>query len=376
MTPRIAVAPEMLRWAVSRAGKKVEDFEHLPQWVAGTTQPTWRQLEKFAKQAHVPIGYLFLSEPPVEEMPLADFRVSGLENNGDQLDVLDVIYEYQRRQAWYAEYAERVGLDAVEWVGSASTTEPPTALARQFRDRLSMQEVQRSADNSTALREFRRACEDEGVLVMSSGVVGGNTHRTLKPGMLSGFSLADPYAPLIFLNSAESFTRRIFTLAHELGHLLLGQSAIDELGSRRRTSEPNTERWCNEFAGELLMPAAQVREVPKAPSPADQATQIGRRFNVSPLAALVRMRELRLVDTAAFETCWQTLVEESDHAVEQRRGGGDYYRSLRSRLGRRFGEALVDSVQSGETSERDAFRLTGVKKAETFMSLVGEERAS
>ena len=193
----------MLRWAVSRAGKEVEDFEHVPLWVAGETQPTWRQLEKFARQAHVPIGYLFLSEPPVEQLPLADFRVSGLESAGDQLDVLDVIYEYQRRQAWYAEYAERVGLDPVEWVGSARPTEPPTARATQFRDRLNMQEVQRHNDTSTALREFRRACEDEGVLVMSSGVVGGNTHRTLKPGVLSGFSLADPYAPLVFLNSAE-----------------------------------------------------------------------------------------------------------------------------------------------------------------------------
>ena len=83
---RVAVQPKLLRWACERAGfdrTDLEDkFPHLTSWESGTAQPTLKQLEAFAKATYTPIGYLFLPEPPVERVPIPDFRAPANERIG------------------------------------------------------------------------------------------------------------------------------------------------------------------------------------------------------------------------------------------------------------------------------------------------------
>jgi len=75
---KVAVRPALLRWARERAGKTVDDlrarFPKLNLWERGESQPTLKQVEGFAKVTYAPVGYLFLSEPPVERIPIPDFR--------------------------------------------------------------------------------------------------------------------------------------------------------------------------------------------------------------------------------------------------------------------------------------------------------------
>ena len=74
----VPINPELLRWARERCGKEHEhfppSFKKLPQWEDGKLEPTLRQVEAFARAVHVPVGYLFLKEPPEELVPIPDFR--------------------------------------------------------------------------------------------------------------------------------------------------------------------------------------------------------------------------------------------------------------------------------------------------------------
>ena len=74
----VDVKLELLLWAQKRSGQRAERlykrFPKLKSWEKGERKPTLNPLEKFAKAVHVPVAYLFLDKPPVETMPIPDFR--------------------------------------------------------------------------------------------------------------------------------------------------------------------------------------------------------------------------------------------------------------------------------------------------------------
>ena len=97
---RVAIKPELVRWARRRAGARQDDlvpkFGNLPEWESGATQPTLKQVERFAKAVHVPVGYLFLDEPPDEVVPIPDFRTFGGQKvTRPSPNLLDTIYACQ-----------------------------------------------------------------------------------------------------------------------------------------------------------------------------------------------------------------------------------------------------------------------------------------
>jgi hypothetical protein len=103
---RVRVKPEMLRWACERAGFEpgalAERIPRLASWLRGEAQPTLKQLESFALATHTPVGYLFLPEPLVEEVPIPDFRTMDSERLvRPSADLLDTLYLCQQRQEWY-----------------------------------------------------------------------------------------------------------------------------------------------------------------------------------------------------------------------------------------------------------------------------------
>lgn len=378
---RVAVRPELLRWARERAGiHDVDDlqgrFAKLGQWETGKAQPTLRQLEAFAQAVRVPIGYLFLPEPPEEPLPIPDFRTHegrGLRRATPEL--LDMLYACQERQGWYRDFALTVRLPEVAFVASATLDDRPQDVATHMAGVLGFNVDARAACHTweEALRLFIARADAAGILVMVSGVVLSNNRRTLDPEEFRGFALADRRAPLVFINGADTKSGQMFTLAHELAHLWLGSSAVSDASAAPLNGYRREEVWCNAVAAELLVPLTALRPALQPDEPVDQSMQrLARQFKVSTLVILRRLLDAGALDRPAFDRAWAEERARLRDLVRASAGGGDFYRTTLSRVSRRFARALVESTLEGQTLYRDAFRMLGVKKTETF-NKIGRE---
>jgi len=344
-------------------------FPRLQAWESGELRPTLRQLEAFASATHAPIGYFFLPSPPVERMPIPDFRtIAGRHIARPSPDLLDTIYICQQRQEWYRDFARSIGERPVAAVGALTvTTEIPIAAA-QIRDAIGfdLEERRRIPTWTEALRRFIELADSAGVMIMVSGVVGSNNRRNLDPDEFRGFALADSIAPLVFLNGADTKAAQMFTLAHELAHIWLGESAVSD-SQASDIPDHRIERWCNEVAAELLVPLdIFVREYSPDEDLRSEMDRLARRFKVSTLVILRRMRDGGM-NVARFRDAYETELERLRAMPSS--SGGNFYLTLGARASKRFARALVVSTLEGRSSFTEAFRLLGFKKMATFREL-------
>lgn len=376
---RVFVNPEILHWAGQRAGLDVGDllpkFPKLKDWFEGSLAPTLKQLEAFARATHTPIGFFFLPKPPEISLPIPDFRAMG----GDARpvpspDLLDTIYLCQQRQDWYRDYARLYGEEPLTWIGQGTIDADIVTTAATLRNLIGLDLLQRQGVPTwtEALRQLISLLEDAGVLVMISGIVGSNSHRKLSPEEFRGFALVDTLAPVIFVNGADSKSAQMFTLVHELAHLWIGESGVSD-SQVAQWPEIHVERWCNAVAAEMLVPFDDIRARYRLDESLTDAMQrLARHFKVSTLVVLRRIYDLGEIDR---ETLWQTYREELDRLRQldtRGSGGGDFYRTLGARTSKRLVRAVIGSTLEGQTLFRDAFRLLGIKKSETFYRAVSE----
>ncbi len=371
---RVPVKPEMLRWARERAGRSAASLRdrlpHVEAWERGEMNPTLKQLESFAKATHTPIGYLFLQEPPVERVPIPDFRTLDNERlERPSPDLLETIYICQQRQEWYRDFARSAGEGPLPFVGSARLTSGVEATAARIRHALGfdLEERRRIPTWTDALRRFIEQADSMGILVMCSGVVLNNNHRPLDPEEFRGFAMADDLAPLVFINGADTKAAQMFTLAHELAHIWIGRSAVSDTQAQS-LPENHVERWCNQVAAELLVPLAMLRDEYREGEDLRLETErLARRFKVSTLVVLRRIHD---AGGLTREELWRAYQEELERLRNLRKGsGGNFYLTQAARVSRRFARALVVSTLEGQTLHRDALRMLGFSKLETFHEL-------
>lgn len=370
----VTLNPKVLSWARERAGRTVQDlatpFPKLESWERGDEKPTLNQVERFAKAVHAPVGFLFLPEPPVENVPIPDFRTPGnIHKLHPSPDLLDTIYICQQRQEWYHDFARSMGEAPLAYVGSASVLNAIVSTAAIIRQYLGFDvEERRLIPTWTdALRRFIEQADAVGILVMCSGVVLNNNRRHLDPDEFRGFAMADELAPLVFINGADTKAAQMFTLAHELAHIWLGQSAVSDAQALLQP-EMEVENWCNQVAAELLVPLDVLRREYDNTAELDaEVSRLARRFKVSTLVILRRIYD---AGGLTRNELWDTYDQELARLRAIPKGsGGNFYLTQAARVSKRFARALVMSTLEGQTLHRDAFRLLGFSKLQTFHEL-------
>lgn len=365
------VTPALLRWARGRndlslgaaADKLGVPVETLAAWEAGERRPTLKQAESLAHKFHVPFACLFLTSPPDERLPIADFRTVGVQPSPAlSVDVLDLINDVMAKQDWYRSFLEADGAEELPFLGQFTEDADPVAIAADITRVLSLtDQVRRSAGSWDGfLRDLVRRAEGIGILVLRSGVVGNDTRRPLNVEEFRGFAISDPLAPLVFLNSRDAKAAQVFTLVHELCHLWVGQTGVSNPTLDLATGANEKEALCNAVAAEVLVPMADfvprwISDVPIS----DNVQHLATYYRVSSTVVLRRAREAAKITPNEYrETYPQILAAQTP---VNGGGGGNYYSNVLARNSTALVKGLLGAVAQGRASYREAAFLLNVR---------------
>ena len=322
--------PSVLRWARERAGLDVKTLaakvrvgiDRVAEWER-SGRISVAQADRLAHHTRTPVGFLYLPEPPEDNLPIPDFRTpGGVPPQRPSPDLIETVHSMQRRQAWMRAELVKEDTEPLGFVGAWRLGAEPEHVAAAMLDALVLAPnwAARERSWSAALRHLRNRAEDAGILVFVDVIVGNNPHRRLDPDEFRGFALVDDYAPLVFVNGAGLHVAQTFTLAHELAHIFIGEAGVSRADVLRPMVH-ETERFCARTAGEFLLPA----------------------------------------EAEALQTHWIAYRQNAENGRRPDSGDGNSRSRPGPRIGRRFGKTVVRAAKEGRLPYREAYTLTGLR---------------
>ncbi|HMU44593.1 MAG TPA: ImmA/IrrE family metallo-endopeptidase [Ignavibacteriaceae bacterium] len=373
MKLEVDINNNLLIWAIERAGINIDEVSRtipsFSSWLLGKKKPTVKQLEKFAQKVHLPFGYLFLENPPEEKLPIPFFRTLNSQEHKININIYDSVLMLQQRQSWLTDYLKENNYLQLNFVGKFSSNPNINDVVNDIRTTLKINEdwAKEFSTWEKAKDHLTQLIEDAGIITTFSSIVGNNTRRNIKVDDCRGFVLVDDYAPFMFINSADSKSAQMFTMAHELAHIWIGQSA----GFDFRQLQPannQTEVLCDKIAAEFLVPAKSIEDSWKT---VKDIPQLARYFKVSQIVIARRLLDLGKINKNEFITFYDKYIDQDFVRSENREGGGDFYKTQRKRLSIRFLSFVNQAVKENKLLIRDAYNLTNLK-GETYHTFMRE----
>lgn len=365
------INPNIVRWARERSGYSLKDIatslnkdvETISEWESGAAAPTYVQLEKLADKYKRPIAMFFFPEPPqepdfVEQLAL---RSSEIEQLAPGIRIL--LRQARARQLSLMEL--NMGMNPAEMKIfrdlHSQLNDSVTELAQQTRSYLGISVETQAGWGSTkeALENWREQIQEKGIFVFKDA---------FRDDSVDGFCLVHEQFPVIYLNNSRSSVRQIFSLFHELAHLLLGQNGIT------RGINPVGERievFCNQFAAAFLVPSGDLETRLNFPIYDDDAIdsaieELAGYYKVSRPVILLRLVNRGILTQNRYRQKTAQWTEEYESRLEGRvggesSGGGNYYNTHAVYLGYRFIELAFSRYYQGHCSMEELADHLNVK---------------
>lgn len=332
----LPVTPAVIQWARSRAGFELEDaqkyFKKIAAWEKGEASPTYVQLEQMAEKFKCPVAVFFFPAPPSMPEVQGSFRTLGTDDFSlIPRTIKGFLRKAQAMQVNLAELndgrnpAER--LITRDLAFAADT--PVQFVAAEIRKYLgvSLEQQQKWPTVEEALEHWRDALASVGIFVFKDPF-----HA---PGYF-GFCIYDEEFPVIYVNNSSTKTRQIFTLFHELGHLLFHTSGIDVADESYIERLPHElyqiEVLCNKLAGEFLLPDNEFeRQMANKPPTRDNAAWLANLYRVSRELVYRKMLDRRWISAKEYKAAAKAWAAQA-----KPKSGGDYYYNQIAYLGRRY----------------------------------------
>jgi len=374
----ISVESSVLKWARETIGKSIEDVAKrldlnegvVENWESGEKRPTLKQLRELSKFYKRPLAVFFLADPPTEAPIPTDFRtLSRRTKKPFSEKTLLAMRRARRLQSLARDLSRSLNRESRVKIGQAILTDNTVTLASRAREHLgvAMEDQWKWKDEAVALATWKRHIEECGVLVFELPF-------PIDEGR--AFSFADNDQPAIALNGSDSTNGRMFSLFHEYGHLLLGESGICDLSEEGKI----VEQFCNRFAGELLVPGPALLAHPSVKGHGALTTweeedlqRMAREFKVSREVILRRLLTLG----RTTERFYQQKHREWELPPRRQKGG----RRVPSKQcvrqnGVPFTSLVLESARREKITYRDVsdYLSIGLKHLAAVESLVREER--
>ena len=360
------INPELLVWGRETIGYDLENAakkigvkpERLADWEEGEIRPTVKQLFKVANVYKRPFAAFYFSSPPVHwDEPynkLEDWRtLPETESAKKSASLVLELREAARRREILLELAQEMDEEIRGFGVVRFPNESPSSLAKRVRLSLgkSIDEQHSCSTELDALRMWRTAVEGLEVLVFQTGFFTGYPVQAKE---MRGVALHFDKLPIIIMNSKDSVPARIFTIMHELGHLILRQSGLSNFRNFHQLE--TNEVFCNEFAGELLVPSAALvsesdvkSHLHKTWSDGELRT-LANKYRVSKAVILRRL----LVNNRTSQSHYREMLDQWNKNWEKEQseprtssGGGPPYHTKFVRChGRRFVSSVLDAYDT------------------------------
>lgn len=380
------VNAKILRWARKTAGLSPEDavekldlrdargvsaLERLAALESGDSEPTRPMLVKMAKQYRRPLLTFYMSGPPRKGDRGEDFRTLSKDHSPSADVLLDtLIRDIRARQSMVrAVIEDEDEAQTLDFIGSKETSDEVSNVVKSIRETIRFNLAEFRAPNSAedGFALLRKKTEAVGIFVLLIGNLGSH-HTAIDLETFRGFALADPVAPFVIINDQDSKAAWSFTLLHELVHLWLGQTGVSGAQAERRL-----ERFCNDVAGELLLPTDElvnlnVSDSTNFESSVARISEFAGERNLSRSMVAYKLYRSGAIEqntwsrlSSTFRQYWlrdRAARRERSHETE---GGPSYYVVRRHRVG----TALIDFVRSmtatGALTTSKAGKVLGVK---------------
>lgn len=344
--------------------------ERLTQWESGEDLPTLAQAQKIANTLHIPLGYLYLEQPPRELAEAPDLRTVRNQSRDEfSPDFIETYQSVQLRQQWFREFRLQEGYPELPFVGLFNEHTALEAVVSAMSELLEVDRLRKEASNNAQLASLLvQQAESLGILVFRSGVVGRNTHRGLSVEEFRGFAIYDTYAPAIFINTKDAKSAQVFSILHELAHIWIGEGGVSNYDLADKPSEkiPSVETRCDRIAAEVLVPQNLLtRSWRESLDPIENTQKLSSQFKVSRLVIAIRARDCKLVTNDEFRQLYAIEMkrEQSQRNKEKLSSGGPNPNLMLSmQNGRLFSQALLSQLYEGKVLFREAGRLLGIKK--------------
>ena len=367
MRALVDVNSNMLTWAIVRAGYNIHDFTkkmpRVQEWLNGDKKPTIKQLEAFSKKVYLPLGYLFLKEPPEEKLPIPFFRSNSVIQNKVSINVYDTIILLQQRQSWLKEYLIDNNFQKLDFVGRFKNQNDVNEIVESIRSTLGLQEDWASKFRTweETLNHLVEIIEDAGIIIVFNGVVENNTSRKIEVDECRGFVLVDDLAPFMFINNSDGKAAQLFTIVHELAHMWTGHSAGFDF-RKLQPANDEIEILCDKVAAEFLVPEIKLKE---QWSKSQNIKLCSIFFKVSEIVIARRVLDIGFISEKEFFAFYDQYKNREFIKKQNQSGGGDFYATAKKRLSLTFISHINNAVKTGQLLYRDAYKLTSMK-GDTF----------
>lgn len=336
----LPINPAVLQWARERAGYSMDDaarhFKKIAAWEAGDALPTYVQVEQMAERFKIPVAVFFFPKPPAVPPIEQSFRTLTA---ADFAAIPRTVRLFLRRgQAMQLNLSELN--DAKNPAGRVisrdlkpSTSTSLDKIAAQVREYLGV-----SIDEQASWKSVDEALEKwREVFATKAGVY--VFKDAFRAPSYFGFCLYDDEFPVIYINNSSAKSRQIFTMFHELGHLLFHTSGIDMLDDHfiehLADAEQKIEIICNGLAARVLVPDEVLdRMLAGAKIGRPLAAQLAGYFSVSREVIYRKFLDRGLIDAAEYGAAakeWAAQLKGKDDE-----SSGNYYNSQRAYLGQRY----------------------------------------
>lgn len=331
------------------------EYKNKEKWLTGEEYPTYNQLVEISKAFNIPFGYLFLDELPEKKLPIIHFRTFKEIEYEPSDELIDIINQVKKQQEWAKDILLEWGNNPLPFAGKYDINANKEDIIKEIKSILGLESNWASlrVNWKDAFKYLIEKFEKAGIFVVISGIVGNNTHRKISIDECRGFVLYDQIAPFVFINNNDFISAKIFTLIHELVHILIGKSASFDL-RELKSSDDEIEKFCDKCAAEFLVPESEINKIQKI-----DYEELAKRFKVSQIVIARRLLDTGKIRRDEFFDFYNQYKEQEFTKTKSK--GGDFYNSVNYRYGKKFLEVMNSALKNKNILHRDVYRVLNLK---------------